>query len=145
MESLAARVDEIQERMWKLPTDSGGYATLELWGPVAVEPGKSDPAWIASRVYHSGQVTGAKQRSRRDWTKAVKAHIRAHTIDREDARRRADSLAAELVDVVTAALGTVRLAATVDYRPSQWYAALWEDWLLAGDTSALVLHLGRDS
>lgn len=146
MEALVDRVDEIQEQLWDLPTNCGGFATIELWEPVAVTPDLPTALLaIAKRVYHSEEVTSVSIQNLADWHKAVREHVTAHASNDRSARVQALRLADTLINSLIDAMGAPRTVAYVTYEPSQWYAAVWEDWLLVTDSWAAVLHLGWDS
>ncbi|MEO3792648.1 hypothetical protein ABGB14_20750 [Nonomuraea sp. B10E15] len=119
---------------------------MDVRGPVP-SPGPDLAAAAVAAYGDVTRVTGVEPAA--DWRSEVRQAARRMGLFAElfrgEAREEPEFLVEWVLEIIEDTLGTVRAAGRVTHRPTGWYAALWEDWVLVTDEWAVVLSLTNES
>ncbi|WP_327099415.1 hypothetical protein OIE68_11795 [Nocardia vinacea] len=144
---------EIVDAIQHARTGTGFIAMIDIYPIVALDrmPSERGLRACATEVYRAWDktsvVAGVTPSKVRRWRTALIEHVSENPFNylSEVQCAQAARLGGRLAELIETEMGAIRMVATVDYRPHDWYAAQWEDWLLVAAGRATVLHLGWDS
>jgi hypothetical protein len=153
--SFSRRFSDTTRRISAARAGTGFIALVDMFPIVPLDKfpvGASAMKTCAARFYREwdpdGKVTGVTSVTPADrWRSALIEHVKENPFDylSEESCAETARLGGRLADLIETELGDVLSVATVDYRPSGWYAAQWTDWLLVTAGRATILHLGWGS